>query len=65
MGKETPTFGEGSTPWTAGIYIEGETLSQPVFFLDARQFRLIYFLNFSWIFHTEQYSLYKKTSHMN
>ena len=26
MGKETPTFGEGSTPWTAGIYIEGETL---------------------------------------
>ena len=47
MGKETPTFGEGSTPWTAGIYIEGETLSQPVFFLDARQFRLLYFLNFS------------------
>ena len=30
MGKETPTFGEGSTPWTAGIYIEGETLLQPV-----------------------------------
>ena len=29
MGKETPTFGEGSTPWTAGIYIEGETLLQP------------------------------------
>ena len=24
MGKETPTFGEGATPWTAGIYREGE-----------------------------------------
>ena len=33
MGKETPTFGEGSTPWTAGIYIEGETLYTQLFFL--------------------------------
>ena len=35
MGKETPTFGEGSTPWTAGIYIEGETLYSQLFFLEG------------------------------
>jgi hypothetical protein len=41
MGKETPTFGEGSTPWTAGIYIEGAytcgaTLVNPQWLLTHR-----------------------------
>ena len=41
MGKETPTFGEGATPWTAGIYIEGvytcgATLVNPRWLLTHR-----------------------------